>query len=81
MQEQPGAGDLLQPAPTGLLGLLKVLGVRARLPACAVELNAETDIEATPAITRPQFMIYDAVTWLSMASRCSEKAQTAATSD
>lgn len=47
VQEQPGAGDLLQPAPAGLLGLQKVLGVlavQARLPACTVELKAETEI-------------------------------------
>lgn len=47
VQEQPGAGELLQPAPAGFLGLLKVLGVRAvgaRLPACTVELKTETEI-------------------------------------
>lgn len=47
VQEQPGAGDLLQPAAAGLLGLLDVLGVRAvraRLPAGAVELDPETEI-------------------------------------
>lgn len=55
VQEQSSAGDLLQPALTGLLGLLKVLGVRAWLPACAIELDVETEIEATAEITRLQF--------------------------
>lgn len=54
VQEQSSAGDLLQPALAGLLGLLKVLGVLAWLPARAIELNVETEIEATAEITRLQ---------------------------
>lgn len=48
MEEQPSAGDLLQPTAAGFLGLLKVLGVRAvlvRLPARIVELRAGTEKE------------------------------------
>lgn len=54
VQEQSSAGDLLQPALAGLLGLLKVLGVLAWLPACSTELKVETEIEATAEITRLQ---------------------------
>lgn len=84
VQEQPSAGDLLQPAPAGFLGLRKVLGVRAvraRLPACTVELKAETEIWVMPVITWLQFDDWSLFTWLRTASRCSEKAQTAATRD
>lgn len=45
MEEQPSAGDLLQPTAAGFLGLLKVLGVLAilvRLPAYTVELRVGT---------------------------------------
>lgn len=56
VQEQPGAGDLLQPAPAGVPGLLEVLGVRAfraGLPARAVELNTgDRELSNASAITR-----------------------------
>lgn len=42
MEEQPNAGNLLQPTAAGFLGLLKVLwvrAVRAWLPAYIVELK------------------------------------------
>lgn len=45
MEEQPSAGDLLQPTAAGFLGLLKVLGVRAVLvwlPAYIVDLRVDT---------------------------------------
>lgn len=45
VEEQPSAGDLLQPTTAGFLGLLKVLWVRAvllRLPAYIVELRVDT---------------------------------------
>lgn len=43
MEEQPSAGDLLQPTAAGFLGLLKVLGVLAvlvKLPAYIMELKS-----------------------------------------
>lgn len=46
MEEQAGAGDLLQPMAAGFLGLLEVLrvrAVRAGLPAYSVELEDDRE--------------------------------------